>query len=1190
VINSALTLTPDPRCLRKTEACEAINLKEANFGKMVAPGSDVATGGGEPSHVATNVANDVSRDMTRDMTRDADSTEGTTEVSFTSSQSESIKIDVTWKIQEFAKRMQDKESLSYVKAIDMNNYIESPVSFDSNLVFMNHRPKVEMTCDFEATQLRVQTHVHDGDGDVAAETETFLLHEEGQKQKIPNQRLDYEVLLQPNPALPSLWVNKDTLILGCTATMKSDSKESWALWDHGAYRLDDPTFDLRSRKKNRIQCNNILANVLSSIPTDVQLKVDSKKVAAHKLVLAVHSRVFAEMLKANPKFSEVEIEDVSLAVVKEFKIFCYTGEVPNISTFAEELLLFCDSYDIESLGKVCDAYLEKNMTEEAAVRTLVLADCHKRKELRSRSITFIERHHAGVFETDAWKKLQNFQPDLYEEVVARVATSALSTAEQTEKNSRKKQDHVEVLTALGPSPGMPPPSYGQFDAGQFPHVSNPVSNQFSGQNISMFTGQLSPNLSSSGLPSGSMPDLQGAGLPHMPTMPGMSEMAGFSMNDISKFMQNPMSQNGQFSQQFPHQMPQFSQNQMPMFPPNQHMPQMHPMSQLPQMSPMSQFPQMSQMPSMSHLQQMPSMSQMPQMPQMTQMSQVPSMSQIPQMPSMSQMPQVPPMSQGSQIPPMSHMPQMPSMSQMPQMPPMSQMPRMPSLSQMPQMGQMGNMMPQMTGMQPNFQMPNMGQSNTHQQMMNMGQSEIPAGDQESSNSGLDPIAKIMEEHEKFMKSMSTSKVAQTNEDVLSPSVLAPTKKIAKEIQENLSMDSKLVAEAHEEVQVITKDFTKDQTSCKKSLPVADSKAVDKPLKQAKINVISSPDTRAAPDADERVYFIATNEKPSQEIQKENQTEDTRPVVKNEENQAENTGTVVKDTKFLESKNEGNDKIVKNKENAKNHTKDTEAIVKSEISAEDHSKVTGTMVKNEEKILTQSEDTKALVKTEVSGENQTENSWTLVKNEESAENHTRDTGTMVRNEESQSEDTCTLVKIGAATGEECNEKKGEAEVKAKEENRRNIKKYAGNESEDSWTLVKIGSTTGEECTEKKGGAEVKAQEENKRNVKKYAGNESEDSWTLVKIGSTTGEECTEKKVEAELKAQEENRRNVKKYAGNESEDSWTLVNISSTVGEECKEKIGEESRRNGNKSDCLESLESDSNDTLWYRNRQRKKKE
>jgi hypothetical protein len=37
--------------------------------------------------------------------------------------------------------------------------------------------------------------------------------------------------------------------------LKSDSKESWALWDHGAYRLDDPTFDLRSRKKNRIQCN-----------------------------------------------------------------------------------------------------------------------------------------------------------------------------------------------------------------------------------------------------------------------------------------------------------------------------------------------------------------------------------------------------------------------------------------------------------------------------------------------------------------------------------------------------------------------------------------------------------------------------------------------------------------------------------------------------------------------------------------------------------------------------------------------------------------------------------------------------------------------------------------------------------------------------------------------------------------------
>merc|ERR1712168_1416224 len=142
---------------------------------------------------------------------------------------------------------------------------------------------------------------------------------------------------------------------------------------------------------NRIECMNILSNVLSAMPTDILLRVGRKSVSAHKAVLAEHSRVIAAMMKANPKFSEIEIEDVSLAAVKEFKIFCYTGEVPNVAALGEELLLFCDSYDIETMARAVDAFLVRSLTVGAVVRTLLLADCHKRADLRSRCIAFVEK-------------------------------------------------------------------------------------------------------------------------------------------------------------------------------------------------------------------------------------------------------------------------------------------------------------------------------------------------------------------------------------------------------------------------------------------------------------------------------------------------------------------------------------------------------------------------------------------------------------------------------------------------------------------------------------------------------------------------------------------------------------------------------------------------------------------------------
>jgi len=366
---------------------------------------------------------------------------GVAKTTMTATQTEAIKIEVTWKISEFAEKMRVQDTVTFSKELDLERHVDTRAGYESSLLHALLHPRLSLTATFSSAHLNVKggvggvagvgnvvkTGVGDGvDTDVRTEVETFLLHEAGHRKKIVNGKVEYEFLLNPDGEIAFLWAHKDAVTLGVAASMTFNNSEEWALWDHGTYRLDNPTFDLRMRKTNRIECMNILANVLSAMPTDIVMRVGRKCVSAHKAVLGEHSRVIAAMMRANPRFSELEIEDVSLAAVKEFKIFCYTGEVPNVAALGEELLLFCDSYDIDTMARAVDAFLVRALIVGTVVRTLLLADCHKRQDLRNRCIAFVQANHAAVYQTESWKKLKEFSTELYEEVVEKVSQAALA--------------------------------------------------------------------------------------------------------------------------------------------------------------------------------------------------------------------------------------------------------------------------------------------------------------------------------------------------------------------------------------------------------------------------------------------------------------------------------------------------------------------------------------------------------------------------------------------------------------------------------------------------------------------------------------------------------------------------------------------------------------------------------------------
>merc|ERR1719193_1394812 len=692
---------------------------------------------------------------------------GVAQATITSNQNETIRVEVTWKITDFAQKMRVQDSATFTKELDLERHVDSRAGYDSSLLHALLHPRLSLSADFTPVHLTLKGGIggvgsvgsgrggggDNVDTDIKIDVETFLLHESGKRKNVVDEKVDYEFLLYQNSGLALVWAYKDAVTVGVAASMTFARAEEWALWDHGAFRTDDASFDLRMRKTNRIECMNILSNVLSALPTDVVMRVGRKSVSAHKAVLAAHSRVIAAMMRANPKFAEFEIEDVSLAAVKEFKIFCYTGEVPNVAAIGEELLLFCDSYDIETMARAVDAFMARALTVGSVVRTLLLADCHKRPELRSRCIGFVEKNHGAVYKTEAWKKLKEFSKELFEEVVGKVSTSTTKKEEeekvpgQTEEETTKD---IVVVVGGGGGGGGENNSAPEADATDVPSPS-----------CGHVDGKATASASQPQVPAGqAVPPSPGQPMQHPQMAQRPQMMQQLQMMQQQRMMQQSHMMQQQQQQQHPRMMQQQQMMQQP---------------QSMQYSQMMQYPQMMMQPQMMQqmmgaqmqdfnnpmMQTSVNLAQPASLPQLSQSAptNAASMSQstqhLPQaqMTGSSYFPQ-----QTQQTPLSTQMPQFPQQQHLPHFPPNGPAGSMPAdMMSSGLFTQPFDAQPQPAMMPPG---PQDGQSMFADAEMNKLMASLPpipnidASTFGAPNPSLDSIDKIVLEHEKFMSSLS----------------------------------------------------------------------------------------------------------------------------------------------------------------------------------------------------------------------------------------------------------------------------------------------------------------------------------------------------------------------------------------------------------------------------------------------------
>uniref|UniRef100_A0A8D8H354 Speckle-type POZ protein-like B n=1 Tax=Culex pipiens TaxID=7175 RepID=A0A8D8H354_CULPI len=152
---------------------------------------------------------------------------------------------------------------------------------------------------------------------------------------------------------------------------------------------------------------------------DVTILIDGQRYLAYKGILSARSAVFAAMFEHPMQESTencITINDVEPGVFKELLRYIYTDQLTCLETMAQKLYQVADKYDIQTLKSLCRCHILKKMSSETAADTLVLADMHGDKEMKSHALGFLSGSEAGkVTKSAGWKKMFRTHPYLVDE-------------------------------------------------------------------------------------------------------------------------------------------------------------------------------------------------------------------------------------------------------------------------------------------------------------------------------------------------------------------------------------------------------------------------------------------------------------------------------------------------------------------------------------------------------------------------------------------------------------------------------------------------------------------------------------------------------------------------------------------------------------------------------------------------------
>ncbi|XP_065203294.1 speckle-type POZ protein B-like [Planococcus citri] len=144
--------------------------------------------------------------------------------------------------------------------------------------------------------------------------------------------------------------------------------------------------------------------------SDLMINVNGKDYPAHRTILAARSPVFKAMFKddtTETQQNRIEIKDIDENIFEEVLRYIYTGRVENLKDTALELLPVAEKFNLEHLKNMCVSALSMLLSENTAVKILILSDLSNAEGLKTRAIEYIKANLLEVMRSEDWNDLSS---------------------------------------------------------------------------------------------------------------------------------------------------------------------------------------------------------------------------------------------------------------------------------------------------------------------------------------------------------------------------------------------------------------------------------------------------------------------------------------------------------------------------------------------------------------------------------------------------------------------------------------------------------------------------------------------------------------------------------------------------------------------------------------------------------------
>lgn len=190
--------------------------------------------------------------------------------------------------------------------------------------------------------------------------------------------------------------------------------------------VEDNSIDLVLKNYSKFLNNEKLS--------DVTIVIKEEKFPAHVDVLSEHSKVFTSMFESDmleKKNGQVKIDDIEPNIFKLLLDYIYYARIKSkdIKDWLA-LIVIADKYAIESLVKICEHYVSKNLTAENVVDVFTISDLVKAEDLKKNCVKFIVKNKAVVLKTDGYRKLVKTRTDLVSEMFSYIMLCCSLTLEE----------------------------------------------------------------------------------------------------------------------------------------------------------------------------------------------------------------------------------------------------------------------------------------------------------------------------------------------------------------------------------------------------------------------------------------------------------------------------------------------------------------------------------------------------------------------------------------------------------------------------------------------------------------------------------------------------------------------------------------------------------------------------------------